>query len=65
MTLCDWVQVMVLLVLGIVGFSWFTVVACYGPTMVKGPPLSSLGCAMAILWFTAVVGAGLRARGRA
>jgi hypothetical protein len=37
-------NVMVLLVLGIVGFIWYTmVVAVYGPKMVRGPPLASLG----------------------
>jgi hypothetical protein len=49
-------QVMVLLVLGIVGFSWYAVVpATYFPRMLRGPALASLGCALVNIAFTALV----------
>ncbi len=49
-------HIMVLIVLAIDGFSYYAVVvAVYGPLMVQGPALRSIGCAIAILVFTALV----------
>jgi hypothetical protein len=56
-------HVMVLLVLGIVAFTYYTVVALqYGPGIVRGGFLSALGCTLVVVLFTALVS---RARGAA
>lgn len=49
-------HVMVLLVLGIVGFTWYAVVpATYGPMMVSGPPGQRLGSSVLVLIFSVLV----------
>lgn len=49
-------HVMVLLVLAIVGFSWYCVVpGVYGPWMVQRPVLRAIGSALLIVIFSALV----------
>ena len=51
-------HVMVLLVLGIVAFTYYTVVALqYGPGIVGGGFLQALGCTLVVVIFSALVGA--------
>jgi hypothetical protein len=51
-------HVMVLLVLGIVAFTYYTVVALqYAPGIVSGGFLSAVGCTLVVVLFTAVVSA--------
>jgi palmitoyltransferase len=54
-------HVMVLLVLGIVAFTYYTVVALqYGPGIVQGGFLSALGCTLVVVLFSALVSAAPR-----
>jgi hypothetical protein len=49
-------HIMVLLVLGIVGFTWYAVVpATYGPMMVTGSPGSRFGSSVLVLFFSWLV----------
>lgn len=49
-------HIMVLLVLGIVGFTWYAVVpGCYGRMMVTGPPGRAFGSSILVIVFSALV----------
>lgn len=49
-------HIMVLLVLGIVGFVWYAVVvAAYGPKMVHGSAASKFGSSLLVIVFTTLV----------
>lgn len=49
-------HIMVLLVLSIIGFSWYAVVpATYGPLMVNSSPAKAFGAAVLVLTFSALV----------
>ncbi len=49
-------HIMVLLVLSIVGFTWYAVVpATYGPMMIDGSPGSRFGSTVLVLFFTWLV----------
>lgn len=51
-------HIMVLLVLGIVGFTWYAVVpATYGPMMISGSAGSKFGSSLLVLMFSGLVSA--------
>lgn len=54
-------HIMVLVVLGIVGFTWYAVVpATYGPLMFSGAAGSRFGSTLLVLFFTWLVSVGAR-----
>jgi palmitoyltransferase ZDHHC2/15/20 len=51
-------HVMVLLVVGIIGVSYYTIVIdCYGPYIIQSPTHRAVGSLLAVLLFTFLVGA--------